>query len=108
MERFQLHAGAVALEEGFKVQTRKTRIMRQGVRQHAAGIVLNQHANIARDEYDRLKAILHNCVVKGPESQNLAKHTSFREHLAGRIAWHKQVNPMRAAKLTVLFERIEW
>lgn len=32
VDRFYLHAGAAAGEEGFTVQTRKTRIMRQGVR----------------------------------------------------------------------------
>src|SRR5262249_36743106 len=30
VDRFQLHASAIALEEGFCVQHRKTRIMRQG------------------------------------------------------------------------------
>ena len=37
VERFSAHAAAVLLEEGFSVHHRKTRIMRQGVRQHLAG-----------------------------------------------------------------------
>ena len=40
--RFPIHAAAIALEEGFAVQHRKTRVMRQGVRQRAAGVVINQ------------------------------------------------------------------
>ena len=35
--RFPIHVAAIALEEGFAVQHRKTRVMRQGVRQRAAG-----------------------------------------------------------------------
>jgi len=34
---------------------RKTRIMRQGVRQRLAGLVANQHVNVARADFDRLK-----------------------------------------------------
>lgn len=41
-----------------------------GGRQQVTGIVVNRHANIARDDYDRLKAILTNCVRHGPQSQN--------------------------------------
>jgi hypothetical protein len=70
VERFYLHAGAIALEEGFQVHTRKTRIMRQGVRQRAGGIVLNARPNVARTDFDRLKATLYNCVrhgAAGPE-----------------------------------------
>jgi hypothetical protein len=108
VDRFYLHAGAVALEEGFKVHTRKTRIMRQSVCQQAAGIVLNERPNIARKEFDRLKATLFNCVRHGAAGQNYQQVDAFREHLAGRIAWHKQVNPSRGRKLEALFGQIVW
>jgi hypothetical protein len=108
VDRFYLHAGAIALEEGFVVHTRKTRIMRQSVRQQAAGIVLNQRPNIARHEFDRLKAMLFNCIRHGPAKQNRQQVSDFRQHLAGRIAWHKLVNPSRAGKLEALFRQITW
>lgn len=68
--RFHHHVAAIAWEEGFEINTRKTRWMRQGVRQHAAGVVLNVRPNIARAEFDALKATLHNCVRYGAASQN--------------------------------------
>ena len=40
--------------------------MRQGRRQRAAGLTVNAHANIPRDQYDRLKATLYNCARRGP------------------------------------------
>ena len=70
--RFGTHAAAIALEEGFSVNHRKTRIMRQGVCQHLAGIVVNQQPNLRRRELELLEAILTNCVRSGPESQNRA------------------------------------
>jgi hypothetical protein len=62
VRRFQVAVCRIALEEGFEVYTRKTRFMRQGVRQQLCGIVLNAHPNIQREEFDQLKAILHNCI----------------------------------------------
>ena len=43
---FPIRVAAIALEEGFAVQHHKTRAMRQGVRQKAAGVVLNRHPNV--------------------------------------------------------------
>ena len=61
-KRFQLHASATAMEEGFRVHHRKTRIMRRGVCQRLAGIILNEHPNLPRNDMDRLKATLMNCI----------------------------------------------
>lgn len=106
--RFQLHAAAVALDEGFRVHHRKTRLMRPGVRQHLAGIVVNTHANVPRDEFDRLKATLTNCVRLGPASQNRTGCEDFRAHLVGRISYVAHINPVRGQKLRTLLERITW
>jgi RNA-directed DNA polymerase len=106
--RFPTHVAAVALEEGFAVQHRKTRIMRQGVRQRAAGVVINQKINITRDEYERLKAIVCNCVRHGPSGQNRGGVADFRSHLAGRIAYVARVNPERGKRLIQMFDQIEW
>jgi hypothetical protein len=106
--RFPAHVAAIALEEGFAVQHRKTRVMRQGVRQRAAGIVINRKINLARDEYDQLKAILCNCVRHGPQSQNRAAIPYFRAHLAGRVAYVAQLNPERGRRLARFFEQVVW
>lgn len=107
IERFQIRVAAIALEEGFYVNHRKTRIMRRSVSQRAAGLILNAGLNIPRDEFDRLKATLHNAVKHGLESQNRDRLPDFRAHLAGRIAHMKQVAPARAERLLRLFEQIE-
>jgi RNA-directed DNA polymerase len=107
-ERFSLHAAAILHEEGFTVNHRKTRIMRQGVRQHLAGLSVNRRVNVIRDDFDRLKAILTNCVRLGPESQNRDGHPSFRSHLDGRVGFVETINPEKAKRLRRLFEKIEW
>jgi hypothetical protein len=108
VERFSTHVAAILHEEGFHVHHRKTRIMRQGVRQHLAGLVANQRVNVMRPDFDRLKAILTNCVRQGPESQNRDAHANFRMHLEGRIAFVESINPAKGKRLRAIFERIQW
>jgi RNA-directed DNA polymerase len=108
IERFSTHVAAVLFEEGFTVNHRKTRIMRQGVRQRLAGLVVNQRMNVMRSDFDRLKATLNNCVRLGAESQNRAAHAHFRAHLIGRIGWVESINPAKGQRLRALFDQIAW
>lgn len=98
----------IALEEGFEIHTRKTRLLRRGCRQQVSGVVLNEHPNVKREDFDQLKAILYNCARYGPEGQNRESHPDFRAHLAGRIAYVALLNPARGEKLKQIFARIEW
>jgi hypothetical protein len=82
--------------------------MRQGVRQYLAGVVANERLNVPRPDYDRLKAILTNCIRLGPSSQNREAHADFRAHLAGRVSFVEMVNASRGAKLRSLLARIQW
>ncbi len=108
VERFYIQAAAIALEEGFDVNFRKTRIMHQSNRQMLTGIVVNDKMNMHRAEYDRLKATLQNCLRFDPHTQNREGHHDYRAHLAGRINHLKNLNQSRGAKLQALFELVEW
>ena len=99
---------AIAAEERFTVNERKTHLMKQGVRQSLAGLVVNEICNVRRTDFDELKAILHNCRSHGPDSQNHGGHPSFREHLLGRIGFVESVNPAKGAKLRVMMGAIDW
>src|SRR5262249_21143528 len=106
--RFAPLVAAIAAQEGFRVNARKTRFARPATRQVLAGVVVNDKPNLRRAELDLLEAILTNCARRGPSTQNRAGVPSFREHLAGRIAWVHAVNPARAAELRTIFEAIDW
>lgn len=99
---------AIALEEGFRVQHRKTTIVPRTQRQIAVGIVLNEKTNMVRQEFERLKAILHNCRRFGPASQNRTGHANFAAHLLGRIHWLCSLNAARGRKLLEVYKQIEW
>lgn len=98
----------IASEEGFALNAAKTRVMRRARPQRITGIVVNEHANVARASYDQLKAILHNCRTRGPSGENREGHSDFRAHLDGRVGWVEQVNPARGARLRAICNAIAW
>lgn len=106
--RLSASIAAIAREEGFGVNHRKTRIMHRSDRQILTGVVVNEAPNIRRDEFDRLKAILTNCIARGAASQNRLDHADFRAHLLGRIGYVATLNARRGAKLAAIFDRIDW
>jgi RNA-directed DNA polymerase len=108
VERFSTHVAVTLEEEGFSVNHRKTRIMRQGVRQRLAGLAANQGVNVIRADFDRLKATLTNCVRLGAASQNREGHPMFRAHLEGRVGFVESINPAKGARLRRVFEQIAW
>jgi RNA-directed DNA polymerase len=105
---FLPHAAAIVLEEGFVPNYRKTRLMFPEQRQHLTGLTLNQKPNLARPDYDLLKATLTNCVRHGARTQNRDGHPAFREHLLGRVAHATAVNPSKGARLRAIFDVITW
>jgi RNA-directed DNA polymerase len=106
IERFSVHAAAIALEEGFDVNHHKTRIMRRGVRQNLAGIVVNEQISLRRRDLEILEATLINCARFGPDSQNREGLADFRAHLQGRIGFVEMVSHAKAQRLREVFDTI--
>ncbi len=95
-------------DAGHRLNPRKTRVRRAGVRQSVTGVVVNEAPATGRHEFDALKATLHNCARLGPETQNHGGHDDFRAHLSGRIGWVEHVHPARGARLREIFTGIDW
>lgn len=108
LDRFSTYAAAIAMEEGFDVNFRKTRLMRRGVRQHLTGLVVNETLSVKRSDLDRLEAILTNAVRHGPTSQNREGIADFRAHLEGRVGFVAMVNATKRIPLQKLLEAIDW
>jgi hypothetical protein len=88
----------IATEEGFRINEAKSTVRTAGQHQRLAGIVVNDHPNLDRREFDRLKATLTNTARLGPDSQNRIGHANFRDHLTGRVAWVEHLNPGRGRR----------
>lgn len=98
----------IVRSERFRVNLAKRRVIRDHQRQQIAGVVVNAHANVSREDYDRLKAILVNCIRRGPSTQNHSQHPDFAGCLRGHIAHVSHLNPARGEKLLALYQQIDW
>lgn len=92
----------------FRVHRSKRKFQRSSQQQSVTGIVVNSHLNVARRDFDRLKATLHNCVKHGPSQQNRDDRPDFAAHLRGRVMHVMQINPNRGEKLLRLYDQIDW
>jgi hypothetical protein len=99
---------AIVADEGFRLNERKSALATRAGRQRVCGIVVNAHTNVARDDYDRLRAALHEAATRGPAAANPRGVPDLRAHLLGRIAWAEALNPARGARLRRAFAAIDW
>jgi hypothetical protein len=95
-------------QEGFKPNPSKLKVMPRYSRQEITGIVVNKKSSPGRGLYRELRAIIHNCVKYGPETQNRGLHPNFRAHLRGRIAQFQYLNPRMGSQVLSEFDKICW
>lgn len=98
----------IAQDEGFDVHPRKIKVMRPHRRQHLTGLVINDQPSYPRDDYDRLRALLHNAANTSAQEQNRAGVEHFRAHIYGRIAHISGTSTTRRRTLLRLAERVDW
>ena len=103
-------AARIARDEGFAINPAKSNLRTAARRQVVTGIVVNTHLNLARDEYDRLRATLHRIALDGPAAVHPPPPAGMdlRAHLNGRVAWAESLNRRRGAKLRRQFDAIDW
>jgi len=78
--------------EGYRVNDEKTKIMRDGKTKKICGIIVSDKLNIPRDVRKRLRAMIHNSLNNGIESQ--AKESmDFIKFMDGYLAYIRPINP---------------
>lgn len=100
--------GRIARDEGFRLAPAKTAVATQAGRQRLAGLVVNAGPHVPRAERDRLRAVLHDCMLHGPVAANRDGRPDFRAHLVGRVAWVAQVDPAQGARLARMLNQVDW
>ncbi|WP_106745587.1 reverse transcriptase family protein [Yoonia maritima] len=91
----------IIADEGFVINPNKTRVTHRSERQTVTGIVVNQHLNISRKQYDQIKAIIH--ALRRPDDPRRLDQ-AFCLSLEGKIDWVCAVNPHRGNKLRRLYQ----
>jgi RNA-directed DNA polymerase len=105
--RFLERVDEIVRDEGFRLNARKTRSIGNAGRQALLGAVVNDRPTLPREERDALRAVLHNCAVRGWRTQQ-RDVPDLRAHLAGRIAWANGLDPVLGARLRAAFDAVDW
>jgi retron-type reverse transcriptase len=99
--RLRVAASRIIGEEGFEVNTDKTKLMGRGARQSVTGVVVNQILGLSRQERRRLRACAHQLKLKSGTNEEHEK----RDWLCGKLAYLSMLNPAQAAKLEVFISQ---
>lgn len=93
----------IITHSGYRVHKKKTKMAFGFHRRTLLGMVFNQHPNFAREDYLHLRAVTHNCLVHGFESQcgkpQMENADAMIDWLRGKIGWVKQINTSKGDKL---------
>ncbi len=89
----------ISQDEGFAVNEKKTRVLRQNTAQLVTGIVVNRRPAAPRKLVRRLRAILHRAQSEGLAAQNRRGLPNFDAWLGGMVAYVAMVNPEQGRSL---------
>ena len=99
-------------DEGFRINEKKLVISRKGGRQKLTGVVVNRKLNVQKDEYRRLRAVVHNCRFGNLDEQikrwGASDLAGFKSSLCGRISFLRMVNVEKGEKLFEAFRKVQW
>jgi retron-type reverse transcriptase len=96
--RFRWWVDQICHQEGFLINQKKFRVVRDSQRQLVTGIVVNEQLRIPREERRRFRAMLHNCRKHGIESQARGR-SDFASYLRGFASYVNMVDPEEGAEL---------
>ena len=91
---------------GFRVNREKTKVMRNYQRQYVCGAVVNHRVNLQKSERNRLRAIVHNTKLNGPEAEAIKSNLptpTFVNRIMGQLNWFGQLNPVAGNRLKITF-----
>jgi retron-type reverse transcriptase len=102
------HLEEILGQEGFGLSLEKTAVMHDFERQEVTNLVVNRKLNIPKEQYRKLNAILHRCLIHGVEAVAYVPVDEFEAHLRGKISYLSHANPERGAKLMAKFGQLTW
>lgn len=94
---------------GFRINRRKTKIMRPFQRQYVCGVVVNRKTNLQQKERRRLRAIIHNCRQNGiahEAAKNNVTAETFVSRITGKLNWFAQLNDEQGSVMMEQFRSL--
>ena len=98
-------------EEHFVLNARKTKLLKEGMRQEVTGLLINERVRVPHIYKKDIYRHLHFCLKYGGLSHFNHVKSSFnmsRDWLLGRIFFVNAVEPEEAKKMLYLFNQVDW
>lgn len=99
-------AGRLVAAQEFRVNERKTRIMRSPQRQMVTGLVVNSGPRISRRDLRRFRAFLHRCELQGCSTVSEEVGKDARSVANGYLGYVQMVNPEQAERIRMRHPKI--
>jgi retron-type reverse transcriptase len=97
----------ITADEGFAINEKKTRVLKQAARQTVTGVTVNVEPSVPRRTRRRLRAILHNAQKTGLAAQNRTPRPHFASWLQGMLGFVAMVNRRQATKLRAQLDALK-
>ena len=99
------------IEEHFKLNEKKIKLLKNGMRQEVTGLLINERVRIPRAYKKDIYRHLYFCMKYGGISHFntiKSKYNLSRDWLLGRIFYVNAVEPEEAKKMLDLFNQVDW
>lgn len=95
-------------EEGFSINMEKVRLHDRGSSQRVTGLVVNDKVTLGRKKRKLLRAMVHNIIKNGLETENRENDPFFKERIFGHLAFAKMVEPDFADSMLNSLKSVDW
>lgn len=90
---------SIVQHEGFKINQKKTRVLRKSRQQEVTGIVVNEKLNVDRKTLKRFRATLHQIETNGIDNISWGNGDDLMASIYGFANFVAMVNPTKGEKL---------
>lgn len=97
----------IITEEGFKINSNKTKVLRKNTRQEVTGIVINQKMNVNRKTLKNFRATLFQIENEGLEGKNWNNSKDLISSITGYANFIYSVNPEKGKEFLEQIKRIK-
>lgn len=98
---------ALIKQSGWRVNYAKLEVQQPGRHQRLLGMTINQKINVQRNQFERVRTIVHRCYKDGfAVGASVAKieEAKLRSWIRGQISWFEAINPAKGARIEAVYK----
>ena len=106
IKKFIRKVFGIIFKHHFRVNKKKTKVLRPHMQQRVCGIVVNESVHVPRKYHNRIRGMLHR--AENYDFDTSEEMNDYRMKLKGMIAFVNGVQPEKADRYISRFQKIDW